>query len=93
MRKEEGVKKRDKRAAFYLSPRVEIEAVKNSRGSVFLFSGIMRVVDYSAERILLLSHAGRIELCGKRLEISVLMKGTLEIYGVIEGVSFSYAKS
>ena len=93
MRKEEGTVKYDKRSAYYLAPRVEIEAVKNSRGTVFLLSGIMRVVDYSGERVLLLSHAGRIEFVGKRLQISVLMKGTLEIFGVIEGVSFSYARA
>ena len=78
---------------YTLSPRMHIEMVKNKRGAVLVTSGIINVADFSKERILLVSHAGRVEVLGRELGLSVLMKGTVELFGKIEGVNFSYVKN
>lgn len=70
-----------------------IEMKKSSRGAVAVISGVMSVGEYTEESIELLSHSGRIKLCGESLAISVLEGRVIEVYGIITEVKLGYGKA
>ena len=69
-----------------------LEAAKSVFGMTLILGGIIGVSDYSDERIILLSHGGRIAVSGKKLFINVYENNTVEITGKVEAVSFKYGK-
>lgn len=69
-----------------------IEIKKSSRGAIAVISGVMSVGEYTEESIELLSHAGRINLIGESLSISVLDGHIIEVYGLITEVKLGYGK-
>lgn len=71
----------------------EIEMRKSSRGAVAVISGVMSVSEYTDSSIELLSHSGRVFICGESLGISVLEGRILEVYGRITEVRFGYGKA
>lgn len=70
-----------------------LEANRSSRGMSLLLSGIIGISDFSEERIELLSHGGRVIICGKRLFINVYENNNLEILGKAEEITFRYGKN
>ncbi len=70
-----------------------LEMKKSSKGAAAVISGIMSIIDYSEERITLLTHSGRVSLSGEYLTVTVLENRIIEIYGIIEGVQLFYGKA
>ena len=70
-----------------------IEMKKSSRGAIAVICGVMSIAEYTEESIELLSHSGRMTLCGESLGISVLEGRIVEIYGRIMEVKLSYGKT
>ncbi len=69
-----------------------VELRKSAVGAVMLVSGVLGVGELTEERITLLSHGGRLYIAGDKLSLSALENRTLEIYGRITGLEFSYGK-
>lgn len=46
------------------------------------------ILEYQSERLVILTRQGRMEICGKRLEISYYGKEEMKIIGKIETLSF-----
>ena len=72
---------------------LSIEIRKSRIGAVLVISGALGIDEYSDERIVVLSHSGRITLLGEGLNMSTLANRAIEIYGKIEGVGIGYGKS
>ena len=70
-----------------------IEMKKSSRGAVAVISGVMSIGEYTEHNVELLSHSGRIHLCGDSLTISVLEGRVVEVYGIITEVKLGYGKA
>lgn len=70
-----------------------MEADRCARGMSMVISGIIGVDDFSEERILLMSHTGRIIITGRRLSICVFEHSSLEIAGKVEEIEFKYGKN
>ena len=69
-----------------------LEANRTSRGICTMLSGVIGISDFSDERVVLLSHGGRIMISGKRLFINVFENNNVEIVGKVEEISFRYGK-
>lgn len=54
---------------------------------------VVSVSELTKERILLVSHGGRIEISGERLELTVFEGRAVEITGTVRGVKFIYGKN
>ncbi len=76
-----------------LSSTFRLEAVRHGRGMSILLSGIVGVEGFNDTQIMLKSHGCRIEVMGKRLNLTVFENNSLEITGKIEGVDFKYGKN
>jgi hypothetical protein len=74
-------------SAFY------IEARRNSHGISMLISRVIGISCYTAEKVELKTHGGRIIIEGKKLVLSVYENNSVEIKGKIAGVNFGYGKS
>lgn len=75
------------RSAFHL------EMKKSSRGAVAVISGAMSIGEYTEQSVEILSHSGRIRICGDSLVISVLEGRVIEVYGIITEVKLGYGKA
>ena len=73
--------------------RFYLEAKKTERGMTIMLGGIIGVSDFSDEKIILLSHGGRICVTGSKLFINVYEQNNVEIAGKVEAVSFKYGKA
>ena len=71
---------------------IDIELKKNSRGAVLLLSGVVSIAEYSAERVELLTHCGRINLFGEGLTLSAMEDRSVEVYGRIDGLEMGYGR-
>ena len=54
---------------------------------------VVSVGELSCERVLLVTHTGKIEIEGEKLELSVFEGHSTEVKGRIEGVKFIYGKN
>ncbi len=70
-----------------------LEADRSRRGMSVFVSGIIGIGDFSNEQILLRSHGGRVNICGKRLDMVIYENQTVEISGRVEEISFKYGKN
>ncbi len=70
-----------------------IDGKRSGGGLTVAFGKIISISEYSEERVELLSHGGRVILCGRRLKLSVYESGAVEISGRIEEISFTYGKN
>ncbi len=70
-----------------------LEANRSAKGMTLLLSGIIGISDFSEERVVLLSHGGRITINGKRLFINIYENNSVEILGKAEEISFRYGKN
>lgn len=70
-----------------------LELKKSSRGAVVVVSGVMGISEFSEESVTLLSHSGRLILCGNSLGVSVLENRIVEVYGQITEVKLTYGKA
>ncbi len=71
---------------------VDIELKKNSRGAVLLLSGVVSIAEYSAERVEVLTHSGRINLLGEGLTLSAMEDRSVEVYGRIDSLELGYGR-
>ncbi len=69
-----------------------LEADRCKEGIKMFVSGVIGIGGYSAEEILLRSHACRLRISGRRLKICVYENNTVEVLGKIEGTEFIYGK-
>ena len=72
---------------------LSFELKKNAKGAKAIIGGVVSISAYTGEHLELLSHSGRVILEGERLSVSLLENRTLEIYGRIKEVRFSYGKA
>ena len=72
---------------------LSFELKKNAKGAKAIIGGVVSISAYSNEHLELLSHSGRVIIDGDRLCLSLLENRTLEIYGRIKEVRFSYGKA
>ena len=70
-----------------------LEANRSRHGMCLNVSGIIGVSDFSEERVVLLSHFGRMTVCGQRLFINLYEGNSIELYGKAEEISFRYGKN
>ena len=84
-------KKADKRSSPHTSFR--LEAVRHRRGMSLMLSGIVCVSDFNDRCVSVKGHGGRVEIQGKRLELTVFENSSIEITGRVEGVCFFYGKN
>ena len=62
-------------------------------GISMIVGGVIGVVDFTEERVELLSHTGRITVLGHRLSMTVFENKNIEIFGGIEDIKFVYGKA
>ena len=74
------------------SSKFRMEAVRCPKGLSLIFSGIIAVEEFDTERIFLKSHGSKIEIDGKKLDITVFENNDMEVVGKIEGIRFHYGK-
>ncbi len=72
---------------------LHLELEKSGAGAVAVVAGIVSIAEYSEQSVTLMSHKGRVILCGKYLTITVLENKTVEVCGRIEEVRFTYGRS
>ena len=72
---------------------LRLEAERTKRGYSVIACPIVGVEDFSDTEIKLKGHGGRITVRGKRLMLSVLESGAVEILGKVEDISFGYGKN
>lgn len=84
----------NKKEKSFVSPvsAFHLEADRCTEGIKMFVSGVIGIGGYSAEEILLRSHACRLRLWGKRLKICVYENNTVEVRGRLEGIEFIYGK-
>ena len=70
-----------------------LEAERSPRGTSMVIQGVVGISEFNSDTIELLSHGGRIILCGKLLRIFVLDSGAVEVSGKIYEVRLSYGKN
>ncbi len=68
------------------NPRFHIEIDSGVLGTSLLVNGVVGVCELSAERIRLITKRGSLVLLGRRLSVSSLVSGTLEINGALSAV-------
>ena len=72
---------------------LRIEAVRTKNGYSLLACPILGVEDFSETEIKLKSHGSKITIRGKRLVLSILESGAVEILGKVEEIIFGYGKN
>lgn len=72
---------------------LRLEAERTKKGYSIIACPIVGVEDFSDTEIKLKGHGGRITVRGKRLMLSVLESGAVEILGKVEDISFDYGKN
>ena len=72
---------------------LRLEAERTKRGYSVIACPIVGVEDFSDTEIRLKSHGGKVTVRGKRLALSVLESGAVEIFGKVEEISFGYGKN
>ena len=82
---------KNERATF--NSKFRMEATRCGKGVSLVFSGIIGVEELNSENVLLKSHGAKIEIKGKRLNITVFENNDIEVVGKIEGIGFSYGKN
>ncbi len=70
-----------------------LEIKKSRKKCNLIVTGVMAVSALSSTEILLASHAGRVEILGSGLLLSVFENGALEISGEICDVRLGYGKA
>lgn len=70
-----------------------LEIKKSRRKSTLVVTGVIAVSALTATEISLASHAGRVEISGRGLLLSVFENGSLEISGEICDVRLGYGKA
>ncbi len=70
-----------------------LNAERRGRGMRISIGAVIGVSEFSEERILLVSHGGRIEISGARLSLSVFQGRGVEIFGGVREIRFLYAKN
>ena len=70
-----------------------LKAERSGRGMRLSVGGIVAVSELSEEKIMLVTHSGRIEVGGARLHLSVFEGRCVEICGGVVEVRFSYGKA
>ena len=69
-----------------------LEADRSSLGFRITVSGIIGINDFTNECVLLSSHAGRIRIFGKNLNLEIYENKIVEISGLIEEIGFGKNK-
>ena len=69
-----------------------LEADRSSSGLRIVVSGIIGIKDFTSERILLSSHAGRILVSGEKLKLEIYENKIVEISGLIGDICFGKNK-
>lgn len=70
-----------------------LNAERRGRGMRISVGAVIAVAEFSKERILLVSHGGRIEIGGAELSLSVFQGRGIEILGGVKEIRFLYAKN
>ncbi len=74
-------------------PRFHMELEGGERGMHILFSGVRRIEDCAADRIILRISNGRLYLYGKELLISLFENRSVAVSGMLSEVSFRYDRA
>ena len=82
-----------KKETAVFNSKFRMEAFRHKRGMNLIFSGIIGVGRFEPETVLLKSHGAKVEIKGKRLDMTVFENNDIEIIGKIEGISFLYGKN
>lgn len=70
-----------------------VEIVKSKRGATVQVFGVIGVDELAHERVVLISHSGRLTVRGRGLVLGILGRGSAEVFGRVEGVELSYGKN
>ena len=65
-----------------------IRIFKSHRSITALVCGVIGILDFSADTVLLMTYGGRIRISGRNLVLSVLENKCAEISGGVDGVCF-----
>ena len=69
-----------------------LECKRTALGMRLEISGIVKVREYSSERITLVTHGGTVSVEGERLSMSGYVNQSVELYGRVKNIEFSYGK-
>ena len=72
---------------------IPIEIRRGTRGASMNVSEIVAVSEYSENEITLLTHRGRIRICGSGLILNTFESRTVEVIGCIEEIRFLYGRN
>ena len=84
---------RNEKVKAKFSSKFRMEAARCPKGMTLIFSGIIAVEEFDSEKVFLKSHGSKIEINGKRLDITVFENNDMEVVGKIEGINFHYGKN
>ena len=71
----------------------QLEARRSPHGMSVIVGGVVGIIDFSSENVLLKSHGGKIAVAGKHLSIALYEGGVVEILGKVEDIGFRYGKN
>ncbi len=70
-----------------------LNAERSIRGMRISLGGVVSVSEFSHETVLLVTHGGKIRICGTGLLLSVFEGRGTEISGKVGGIEFIYGKN
>ena len=70
-----------------------LEANRTRGGMGVFIGGIVGISDFSDESIYLKSHSCKISVEGKKLSIKIYENKSVEIFGKVENIRFTYGKN
>ncbi len=66
---------------------------RSGGGMRITFGAVVSVSELAGERILLVSHGGKVEISGEGLELTVFEGRAVEVVGAVREVKFIYGKN
>jgi len=70
-----------------------LEAERGARGMNLVACPIVGIEKFSDTEICVKGHGGKITVCGKRLSVTLLEGGAVEIIGKVADIHFGYGKN
>ena len=74
-------------------PSFSMEATKRNNQIVIKLSGVISIVDYNSEIVVLKTHGGSIRVTGTKIGVMTLDNNYVEISGRVGEIGFDYAKT
>lgn len=72
--------------------KMSLEIKKSKLGAALVAVNAIGIAELSQNKVIILSHAGRVEVTGDGLTLSVFEDKSVEILGRIKGVELDYGK-